>query len=426
MISANVRGDDWPQWMGPTRDGVFHEPSTLTSIPAAGLKVLWRQPISGGYAGPAVAAGRVFVPDYLISQGEAINAPDKRPELKGSERLLCLDSKTGKALWQDEYPCNYTISYPAGPRCTPTVDGDLVYTLGAQGDLRCLESATGKLRWHRNLATEYKVEVPVWGHSAHPLVDGPRLICMVGGQNHAVVALDKLTGKELWRSLSSTEPGYCPPSHLVVDGKASILVWHPEAMAALEPETGKAIWTVDLKPSYGMSIARPQQEGNLLYASGIGSTSVLLRLSSDGSKVNELWRGEQKNSLYAANATPLIIDGVIYGSDCQTGAFMAVDTRDANRLWQTYKPIQEGERRLSHGTAFLTRQGENFWLFSETGALILAKLSRKGYQELGRMKVLEPTGESFGRPVVWSHPAFANQCVFCRNDKEIVCVSLQP
>lgn len=423
---APLTGDDWPQWMGPTRDGVYREAGVLEKFPADGLKIRWRQSIAGGYAGPAVARGKVLVPDFLRESGDASNDPGTRAQSKGKERLWCLDAATGKVLWKDEYLCQYAVSYPAGPRCTPTVDGDLVYTLGVQGDLRCIELSSGKLRWEKNLSKEFNSPVPIWGHSAHPLIDGPRLVCMVGGKNQAVVALDKLTGNELWRSLTSTETSYAPPVIRETKGSRQLIVFHPEGVAGLEPVSGKSVWSVDLAPQYKMSIARPQFEGDMFYASGIGGMSVFAQLSPDASQVKELWRGEQKNSVYSANATPLIHQGVIYGTDCQVGSLMAIDTKDGNRLWQNYDATLLGNnRRLSHGTAFLVRRNDLFWIFAESGDLILAKLSRAGYQELGRTKVLKPTGECFGRSVVWSHPAFANRTAYCRNDEEIVAVALE-
>ncbi len=226
LPSIAVAGD-WPQWMGPTRDGVIHE-EIIEQFPEQGLKILWRTPIAGGYAGPAVAAGKVFVPDFQASAGKAFNDPGTRAKLKGTERLLCLDATNGQVLWKDQIPCDYSISYPAGPRCTPTVDGELVYMLGAQGDLRCLKVKDGSLVWKRNLSTDLNAPVPLWGHSAHPLVDGPRLICMVGGKGKAVVALNKLTGEELWRSLDSSEAGYAPAVRHETNGQAQVVVFHPK------------------------------------------------------------------------------------------------------------------------------------------------------------------------------------------------------
>ncbi len=173
-----------------------------------------------------------------------------------------------------------------------------------------------------------------------------------------------------------------------------------------------------------MSVTAPRQAGSYLYASGIGNAAVLLKLDDQKPAAEVVWRGNPKNAVYCSNSTPLIVDGTIYGADCQLGALMGVRLSDGERLWQTFEPTSGGDRRVSHGTAFLVRHEDRHFLFSETGDLILARLSRKRYEELGRFHVLEPTNECFGRAVVWSHPAFAEKCLFARNDKELVCVDL--
>ena len=140
-----------------------------------------------------------------------------------------------------------------------------------------------------------------------------------------------------------------------------------------------------------------------------------------------LWRGQPKTAVYCANSTPFIRDETLYGCDCETGFLTAVDLATGTRLWETGGPTM-GERRGRHGTAFLVRHEPSgpgvTWLFSETGDLILARLTPEAYEELGRVHLLDPTNECFGREVVWSHPAFADRCVFARNDEELVCVSL--
>jgi outer membrane protein assembly factor BamB len=149
MECGPVAADDWPQWMGPNRDDVWAETGIVDAFPEGGPKVLWRKPISGGFSGPAVAAGKVYVTDYDKASGDAKPVPTKRNSLVGKERIFCLDAKTGAELWKHEYECDYTIAYPAGPRCTPTVDEGRVYTLGAMGDLLCLDAQTGKVVWSR-------------------------------------------------------------------------------------------------------------------------------------------------------------------------------------------------------------------------------------------------------------------------------------
>ena len=423
LIGCELIADDWPQWMGPQRDAVWRESGIVERFPAEGLSVKWRTPIHGGYAGPAVARGRVFVPDYVRRKGDAANNPGTRSNISGSERLLCLDVETGDVVWKYEYNCPYEISYPAGPRVTPTVDGDRVYSLGAHGHLACLEIKTGDVVWKRHLEEDYKTKAPVWGFSAHPLIDGEKLICIVGGKGSVAVAFNKKTGKEIWRSISASESGYCPPSIIEAAGKRQLLIWDADKVNSLDPESGKVYWSVALKPSYGMSIAQPRKYKNFLFASGIGNISGVIQLDQEKPDAEIYWRGNNRNSAYCSNATPFIQDGTVYAVDCEKSSLIAFDLESGDRHWATKKPAI-GDKRGRHGTAFIVKHEDRFFLFSETGDLILANLTPDKYEELGRFHVLEPTGEAFGRDVVWSHPAFANRCVFARNDKEIVCVSL--
>lgn len=437
---SSLHADDWPRWMGPTADGVYRESGVVEKLPDGGLQVAWRTPVAGGYAGPAVVGDRVYLFDYVKTSGEAFNNPGQRADLMGSERLLCLDAKTGKVIWKYEYECPYSISYPAGPRCTPTVDfaklGDSkkktadqgrVYLLGSEGDLACLNATNGEVLWKRSFKNDFKAPVPIWGFSAHPLVEGDSLYCMVGGPEQTVVAFDKMTGEVQWKALTASAAGYCPPSIITVGGVRQLMVWHADAIVGMDLKTGKPYWSVPIKPEYEMSIARPQQEGNLVYASAIRNHSVMFELSDDEPAVNELWRGEPKQSVYSANSTPLIHRGVIYGTDCNEGSLMAVDTKTGERLWTSFLPTRPQEtRRVSHGTAFITQLGDSddFLLMSEIGDLIRAKLTKDGYSETWRYHVLEPTGEAFGRDVVWSHPAYANGMAYVRNDLELVAVKI--
>ena len=196
--------DEWPQWMGPQRDNVWREDGVLETLPAAGPRVLWRVPIAGGYAGAAVAGGRVFVTDYVTAADVKV-ANFERKTSTGTERVFCLDEATGQLLWKHEYPVTYTIAYPAGPRCTPTVDGDRVSTLGAEGDLFCFDAATGKVLWSRDLKKDYATKAALWGWASHPLVDGEKLICIAGTAAAHAVAFDTRTGKELWRAGTAPE-----------------------------------------------------------------------------------------------------------------------------------------------------------------------------------------------------------------------------
>jgi outer membrane protein assembly factor BamB len=416
--------DDWPQWLGPGRDSTWRESGIITDFPADGPKVRWRTSIASGYSGPAVAGGKVFVMDFVATGGRNTLDFNNRDQRQGTERILCLDAVSGKQLWSHSYPCSYNMSYATGPRCTPTVAGNRVFTLGAEGNLLCLNTETGKVAWSHDLKKEYRVDTPMWGFCGHPLVDGRRLICLVGGVGSVAVAFDKDSGKEIWRSLTAREPGYCPPTIVQVGKSKQLVIWHAESLNGLDPATGKVFWSVPLVPSFGMAISTPRLAGDLLFAGGIHRECVVLRLSADPPAAEEVWRGSSKTGVYCANSTPMLADGMIYGCDCNTGHMRGVRLATGERVWETLVPTAGGEQRAPHGTAFIVRHEDRYFLFNETGHLILARLSPEGYDEINRVSLLEPTGSAFGRSVVWSHPAFANRCVYARNDKEIVCASL--
>jgi outer membrane protein assembly factor BamB len=428
---------DWPQWLGPNRDSVWPETGIIEKFPTDGPEVLWRTPISSGYSGPAVAGGKVYVTDRVLAE-KAMNPPDPfdtKTVVKSTERVLCLDAKSGKELWKHTYECPYQISYPAGPRCTPTVHDGKVYTLGAMGDLFCLAADSGSVIWSKNFPKDYAAKVPTWGFCGHPLVYKNLVICIAGGDGAVAVAFDKDTGKEKWKALSAREPGYSAPTLISVGGKDQVVIWHSQAINGLDPLTGKLLWSVPLEPMFGMAIMTPRQAGDKLFAAGIGGAGVVLKF--DGEKATAEWRevtdkargmAPKPRGLYPVNMTPFIENGIIYGVD-QPGMLRAVELATGKKLWFTYKPVigkEEAEdfKGAGSGTAFLVKNGDRFFLFAETGDLIIAKLSPKGYEEVSRAKLLDQTGAAFGRKVVWNHPAFADKCVFLRNDKEIVCFSL--
>lgn len=416
--------DEWPQWMGPTRDGVYRETGIVDAIPEQGLPVLWRTPIHGGYSGPAVANGRVFVTDYVVESGASTNGPGTRDPITGSERILCLDAKTGEQIWTHAYARPYSISFGSGPRATPAVDGEHVYALGAEGDLVCLNAASGDLVWHKELAVEFPTkESPIWGHAAHPLVYQDLVFCL-GSHSHVAIALNKLTGEVVWQALSASEMGYCPPSMHKLGGQDTLVIWHADSVNGLKPLTGEVLWTYELKPQYAMSIAAPVLRDNRMFVSGIGKTAAMIEFDANGMPAETLWKGKTGIGVYSGNSTALFQEEAIYGADCETGMVYAVDPKDGTRLWETLEFTAGGARRASSATAYLIEHEDQVFIFTETGDLVIAELSPAGYETKGRMHVLEATNNWSGRDVVWSHPAFADKCMFARNDKEIVCVSL--
>ena len=423
----SLHADDWPQWLGPQRDGVWRETGILEKFPADGPKVRWRTAIGGGYTGPAVARDRVYVMDRQLAPGTSNPSdPFARGEIPGSERVLCLNEADGRILWKHEYDCPYAVSYPAGPRATPTVHAGKVYALGTEGNLFCLDATSGKELWSHDFKKDYGVKTPMWGFAGHPLIDGKKLICLVGGEGSVAAAFDKDSGKELWRALSAKEPGYCPPMIYEFAGKRQLILWHPEAVSALDPDTGKIDWTYPLTPSIrsGMTIPSPRKSGDLLFLTSFYNGSLMLRIDSD--KPSLVWQSKKvsemdTDGLHSVMSTPVLENGYIYGP-CSYGQFRCLKADTGERLWETFEPTTG--KSVRWGNAFIVKNGDRYFLFNEKGDLIIARLSPEKYEEISRAHLLDPTNTDPGRPVVWSHPAFANRCVYARNDKEIVCVSL--
>ena len=241
MVAATVvavSAEDWPQWRGADRLAVWNEAGIVEELPEE-LRVAWRTPIRSGYSGPAVADGRIFITDWMED-------PESRT-LDGTERALALDEQTGEVLWTHEWQTSYrmlSIAYAVGPRATPTVDGDRVYVVGGTGRLFCFDVETGRVLWEKDYVAEYDTSVPVWGIVSAPLVDGDRLITVVGGEPDAlVVAFDKHTGEEIWRAIETgSEMGYAQPIIYEAGGVRQLIIWHPLALASLDPETGELYW----------------------------------------------------------------------------------------------------------------------------------------------------------------------------------------
>jgi outer membrane protein assembly factor BamB len=412
---------------------VWRETDLVDKFPTGGPPVVWRKPIGSGYSGPAVAGEFVYVMDRqraLDKEGKPV--PDNREGQKGTERIFCLKVSDGSLVWKHEYDCVYKqLSYNQGPRTTPMIRDGRVYTLGAMGDLYCLDAATGKPRWSKNLPQEYKTQQPVWGYAASLLLQGDLLYSLVGGEGSAVVAFNKDTGKEVWRALSSEDVCYSPPMIFQAGGKPQLVIWLSETIYGLDPATGKQYWK-QAYPAEGepmrpaVNIATPRRLGDLLFFSNAYHGPMMLKFAADKPDVSLVWKNQNKNPqkpqfLSILMPTPVLQDGHVYGVGF-CGDLRCLEAATGKQLWSTYEAT--GGEKTDCGTAFIIPQGDRFVLFNDNGDLILANLSPKGYREIDRAHVLEPIQEARNRQVVWSHPAFAHQCVFARNEKEIVCVSL--
>jgi hypothetical protein len=414
--TAGLRADDWPEWRGKGRLGLWNETGLVDKFPEGGLAATWRTPIHAGYAGPAVAGGRVFVTDARRVSGSRM-----------IERAVALDEHTGRILWTREWDTNYSgleTTFALGPRATPTVDGNRVYVLGTMGNLLALDVSDGRVLWQKDFVKDFNASVPSWGMAAAPLVDGERLICLVGGEPNArVMALNKLTGAEIWRALSSDwEPGYNQPIIIEAARTRQLIIWHPRAISSLDPSTGKAYWEIPYEVDLGMTVATPVQSGSYLLVSSFYNSARMLKLDEAAPAATLLWRGDNE-SIAALITTPVIDGKYIYGMS--QGELDGWELETGRRLWRSRALTTP---RTAFSTAFIVRNGDRYFINTELGDLVIARLSPAGYEEISRAHLIEPTHPNARRqdlgPVHWSHPAYANKHIFVRNDKEILKVSL--
>ncbi|HXE55511.1 MAG TPA: PQQ-binding-like beta-propeller repeat protein [Tepidisphaeraceae bacterium] len=426
ITAASAMGDDWPQWLGSHRDGVWRETGIIEKFPPAGVNIRWRVPVGSGYSSPSVAGGKVFVIDRKVSEGSAKPSnPFAKISTPGVERVVCLDEATGKTIWVQEYPCAYTMSYQAGPRAAPLIDGPNVYTSGAEGDLQCRKVADGQLVWQKHLGGEH---TPMWGFAASPLVYQDELIAIGGDPAATVLAFNKNTGAELWRAVPAKEPGYSSPIVIEAGGKPQLIVWNPQSLNSLDPTSGKMYWSLPVTAGAGMSIATPRRSGDLLFVTNFYNGAMMVQLDPNKPEARQLWKIGGKNerkteALHCVLSTPFIKDGYIYGVDSY-GQLRCLEAATGKRIWETFDATTGSNGPVRWANAFIVPNGNRYFLFNESGDLIIADLSPRGYHEVSRAHLIDPLNTDPGRPVVWCQPAFADRCVFVRNDRELVCASL--
>ena len=411
-----MHAEDWPEWRGAGRAAVWNETGLLDRFPDNGLNVAWRVPVHAGYSGPAVARGRVYLTDGRRMTGNRM-----------IERVLALDEVTGAMLWSREWEANYSgleITFARGPRATPTVDGNRVYVLGAMGNLLALDVEDGRVVWQKNFVDDFNATIPSWGATAAPLVDGERIITLVGGEPDAkVVAFNKHTGAEVWRALSSDwEPGYNQPIIVEAGRARQLMIWHPTAISSLDPASGQVFWEVPFQVDLGITVPTLVHSGSLLLATTFYNGARLLKLDDHKPAASLVWRGDSA-APHSIISTPIVQGDYIYGMS--QGQLQCWELATGRQVWRTRELIPG--RTTPFATAFFVRNGDRYFINTERGDLVIARLSPEGYQEISRTRLIEPTHPYAREPqgtVHWSHPAYANKHVIVRNDNEILRASL--
>ena len=412
ILHTGCQTQDWPDWRGVNRDGVWEATGVVETFESDKIGSKWSVPIGPGYSGPTVSNGKVYVTDRI-----------ERPEQL--ERVLCFDERTGKELWVYQYDCKYEgVGYPAGPRASVIINDGKAYSLGTMGHLFCFDAGTGRVIWKKDLNNEYKIDMPIWGIASTPLVVDEKLIVHVSGSDNAcVVAFNKDSGEEIWRSLED-RAGYSAPIVIEKNGVRVVVNWTEHSLSGLDPESGEVYWRFPWTTGSGMSISTPVLYRDHIFVSAFYSGSLLVKLGDDYTTAEKVWQREGESerntdALHCVMNTPVILDDHIYGVDSYR-ELRCLEFSTGDRVWEDLTAVNKDRWANIH---FIQKE-EKTWMFNEHGELLITELSPEGFKEISRAKLIEPTRKQLGRGVTWSHPAFANRHVFIRNDDRLLCADL--
>jgi outer membrane protein assembly factor BamB len=410
LIQGTILASDWPQWRGPNRDGVWTESGILSSFPSTGLLPKWKASVGFGYSSPIIANGMLYLSDLLVEKPIA------------HERVLCFDAHTGKQVWKAEHDASppdwfFGSDQMRGPGSTPIIHAGRVYATSTFGTLTCLNARTGMVVWKRDIDTDY--QIPSSSLDASPLIDGNLLIVSIGGKPAAgVVAFDLLTGREVWRALAETAT-WSSPVIISAGGTRQLIVWMRQSITSLNPTNGAVYWrepTVSGGSPGFSAVSTPVIQGDRLLVSGL-----MFQLDKTRPAAKVLWPDTPSGTrrILSDTSTPLLKDDSVY-SPRSGGLFVCLDAATGQERWQTNTVTELRQGACVH----LTPNGSSLFLFTDQGDLVQARLSPEGYVELGRTHLIDPTSPLFEKKFAWAAPAFANQNIFVRNDRELRCYSL--
>ena len=385
---------DWPQFLGPQRDGTYSGPPIAESWPASGPTRVWARQVGAGFAGPAVVGDRVIL-FHRIGRDEVVEA---------------LAAETGETIWRYDYPTSYRddFGFDEGPRSVPVVEDGRVYTFGAQGQLHAVDLETGEGIWSQDTHARYEVRKGFFGAAGSPLVEDGRVIANVGGRRGGIVAFDAITGEGLWTA-TNDEASYSSPIGATFGGRRHALFFTRNGLVGLDPESGDVLLQKRWRSRIGSSVnaATPLVVGDLVFISAsYGTGAALLRV--DGEALVDEWTGDDILSNHYATA--VVHDGVLYGYHGRqeySPSLRAVDLRTGEVHWT--------EDRFGGGT--LTLAGDRLLILRESGELILAQASPDGFSLLARGQMLPG--------VVRAYPALADGRFYARNTDTLVAVDLR-
>jgi outer membrane protein assembly factor BamB len=430
----HAKGSDWPEFLGPTRNGISPETGLLEKWPDQGPPIRWSLPIGTGYSAPSIRGNRLVV-HHRIGDEEIID---------------CLDARTGARIWRHAYPSRFVdpFGYNNGPRSSPLLTEDHSYTFGAEGKLVCVDLRTGTLVWSRDTEKEWEIPEAFFGIGSSPIIENGLLLVMVGGQpNSGMVAFDPKTGRTVWESvgeknwngvpmigwpgeplvqwrLSEKQASYATPLPATFHGTKHLLAFMRQGLVSLDPASGSAHFSFWFRARINESVnaANPLVVDDLVFISAAYSRvgSVLLRVNPDGKSVEELWRSTVLEMHWA---TPIYHDGFLYafsGRNEPDARFRCVELRTGKLMWDRDESWGRRSTRTPpvYGRGSCILADGKLIALGEGGLLGLFKPNPTKPEEISRFQV--PQLEY----PCWAGPILSNQRLYLRSEDRLVCLDL--
>lgn len=389
---------EWPQFLGPNRNGVSAETGLLKTWPEGGPKEVWRVPGGVGMSGLAISQGRVVT---LLQR-------------EGKQWAVALDARTSKPAWETPIAAAFSNTMGPGPRATPTISGDALYAFSGEGILLALQLSDGKITWQHNVVSDFDGKPAGYGMACSPLVTGDLVLVTAGVPGAAIIAYHRKTGALAWKSGSDTA-GYSSPALLNVGGREQVVAFTGMAVVGLSPQSGEPLWRYSYETDFDCNIATPlAYKGQVFISSGENHGSALLALKPAGETfdVSEVWTSHGPSSVMRNEwQTSILLDDHLYGFDNVGPAgpvthFNCIEIATGKRVWQQQR-FGKGNLIAADGKLFIS---------TIKGELIVARVSPKGYEELGRATVIESTRQA---------PALAGGLLYLRDGREIVCLDVR-
>ena len=395
-LMMQTEAADWPQWLGPNRDGISPEKGLMQEWPENGPKRVWLFENAGiGYSGPAVVDGKLYIMGAR----------------NGTEYLLALDAEKGEELWAAEIGELLKNDWGDGPRGTPSVSGDRVYTLGGQGTLVCASLADGKIIWKKNMK-EFGGEVPNWGYTESVLVENGRVYCTPGGDKGALIALDVKTGELVWQSKDFAVPAHYS-SIISADhnGTRQLIQLTEKKLAGIKAADGSVLWTSDW-PGRTAVIPTPiYHDGHVYITTGYGVGCKLVKIGNNNPQ--DVYENKVMKNHHGG---VVLVDGHIYGHSDGVG-WVCQNFMSGDEVWAEEEKLKKG--------AVSAADGRLYCLEEDSGTVALIEPSPEGYKEHGRFTLQPQSSQRSRRGKIWTHPVIADGKLYLRDQELLFCFDIK-